>query len=574
MSWLPLNRRQFLRTSAVAAAGLWMPHRVTAEAENEGPVCPRSRPPARTLFVNDLGELTSMSWDLRLTLNCLQGIVNRTEPCLYLVHDHYDELWLNWLRERADVDKVERLNITQLFEYFLPQVSCMFITDPAVPASVNVATMLAGVYGGLVATPLTATQYSLPDGRTGGSVKDGLDLHSMHWKKDLDAYRWAFQKLDSQLSRQAVAILDPAETALRDYLVEFKVPILWISGEEDVKANPLALPEEEKAFAREILMKWPANIPSLGWPGSPPQTPGMGEDPGIRLGSECAKFEVCTAFDGYSPAVGNLSVHSGTSASLKQSIPPVTLQRDKIYCAFVRSDGDGMNFIRHYYRRMFDDPRHGEVPMGWQLATTVADLMPDLADYYFKHARPTDCFVNALTGAGYIWEEYYARGYPPAEQPRIQQDYQRLSARYRQKIDASVMSTGNEMPPKLLELFATENGIKGIFANYVRSDETTMSNLVTEVAGVPVFRDVMGLASWLTQNLDFTPYAQKETVTRVAEIIKQWTPAYRPAFLHVGANNWLRNLGMLSDITKELGENYVAVRPDQLVSLYRQAHSG
>lgn len=574
MQKLEVNRREFLWRSAAAAGAFWAQNHGLARAEGEIQACPKSRSPARVLFATDLGELTSFGWDLRLTLSCLQGIVNRSQPSLYLIHDHYDELWLNWLCERGDLERVERLDVTQVFERFLPQVSRMFVTDPAVPASVNVATMLASAYGGLVATPLTAGQYNVSVGRGSSSTKDGLNLGHMHWKKDLDAYRWAFQTLDGSLSRQAIAILDPAQTALRDYLVEFKIPIMWISGAQDVKEYPLASPGEEKEFAREILMKWPPNIPSLGWPGSPPQTPGIGEDPGIRLGSECAKFEVCTAFDGYSPAVGNLSVHSGTAATLSQTIPPIKLQRDKVYCAFIRSDGDGMNFVRHYYRRLFDDPRHGEVPLGWQLGATVSDLMPDLADYYYKHARPSDCFVNALTGVGYIWEEWYARGYPLPQRQRIQHDYQQLSAVYRQRIDASVMSTGNEMPPKLLELFATEKGIEGIFANYVRSKETTLDNLVSEVAGTPVFRDVMGAASWLSGNMDFTPYAQKETVTHVIDIIKRWTPAYRPAFLHVGANNWLRDLGMLADIVKGLGPDYVAVRPDQLVSLYRQHRSG
>ena len=136
------------------------------------------------------------------------------------------------------------------------------------------------------------------------------------------------------------------------------------------------------------------------------------------------------------------------------------------------------------------------------------------------------------------------------------------------------MSTGNEMPPALLELFASEKGIEGLFANYVRSDETTLDNLVSEVAGVPVFRDVMGLASWLSGNMDFTTNTQRETERRVIAEIQKWTPRCRPAFLHVGLNNWLREMGMLTHIVEGLGSDYVAVRPDQLVQLYRQSRSG
>jgi len=569
-----MDRRDFMQTSALALGGLWAASSGRAEGKTQLHVCPRSQPPARTVFATRLEDLTSFGWDMRLTLSCLQGIVNRRQPSLYLVHDRYDELWLDWLRERGDVDQVEWLNVTEVFEHFLLQVSCMFVTDPAIPASVNVATMLAGVYRGLVATPYTFKQYNLSVGRGAGSIKDGLDLQKMHWKKDVDAYRWAFRTLDHSLSRQAVALLDPAEVALRDYLVEFNIPTLWISGAQDVAKNPAAAPEEDKEFVRQILMKWPPNIPCLGWPGSPPQTPGIGEDPGIRLASESAKFDVCTAFDGYSPAVGNLSMHSGTKATLSQSIPPIKLQRDKVYCAFIRSDGDGMNFVRYYYRQLFDDRGHGEVPLGWQLGTTVSDLMPDVADYYYKHARRGDCFVNALTGVGYIWERWYATGYPSEQRQPLLRDYQRISSIYRQRIDASVMSTGNEMPSDLLELFATEEGIRGIFANYVRSDETTLDNIVNEVAGIPVFRDVLGLASWLSGNMDFTTYTQKETERNVIAEIKRWTPAHRPTFLHVGINNWLRQMGMLTHIAEGLGPDYVAVRPDQLVQLYRQSQGG
>jgi len=84
----------------------------------------------------------------------------------------------------------------------------------------------------------------------------------------------------------------------------------------------------------------------------------------------------------------------------------------------------------------------------------------------------------------------------------------------------------------------------------------------------------MGLASWLSENMDFTTYSQRETERNVVAEIKKWTPSYRPAFLHVGVNNWLREMGMLTRIVEGLGDDYAAVRPDQLVELYRQSLVG
>jgi hypothetical protein len=568
-----INRRRFMQAALAASGGLLCDEAANLSAQpQEVHICPKSGPPAKVVNALRLTDLTTDSWDLRLTLSCLQGIVNRSQPRLYLIHDDYDELWLNWLRERGDVDAVQRLNLEQTFARFLSEVSQAFIIDPNVPATINVATMLASLRGGLVVTPRTADEYNLPAGRLPDSWKTGLDFRFMNWKKDVEAYRWFFQHYGDQLSKQAVAVLDPHEVALRDYLVEFRIPILWISGPQDVSSHPTASPEEEKQFAREVLMRWPPNIPCLGWPGSGDEPQGgIGEWLGVRLFSECAKFEVCTAYDGYSPTVGNLSVHSGTSASFRQHTPPVKLDRSKVYYSFVRSDGDGWNFQRHYYRKLFDEPAHGDVPLGWQIGPTAFDGMPDILDYYYKHAKPGDGFVNALTGVGYIHEDVYAANYPPEEQARILQDYVRLSALYRQRIDASVISTFAEMRPERLALFAEIQGLHGIFANYGRTRVTTNQNLLTVAAGIPVFRAVNegpGIG------MPVTPYTENNAVWFEVNDIKRWTPRERPLFLHVFLANWLTDMKMAERIAAGLGSNYVPVRPDQLVSLYRDYKGG
>jgi hypothetical protein len=544
-------------------------------------ICPKSPAPARYVAAMRLQELTSHSWDMCLSLTCLQGIVNRSQPRLYLVQDRYDELWLE-LRERGDIDGIEWLEVGQVFDRFLAEVKQMFVTDPVIPASVNVATMLAAVEGGLVATPETAAQYNLPMGALPDSWNSGLDLRTMNWKKNIEAYRWVYQRFGDRLSRQAVAILDPYAIGLRDYLVEFKIPILWISAPQDAERSAQASYHEEYAFAKGILMKLPPNIPCFGWPGNGQLTErGIGEWYGVRLASECGKFEVCSAYDGYSPTVSNLSVHSGTTAQLRQRIPPVKLEREKIYYCFTRSDGDGLNFLRHYYRKLFDDPRHGSVPVGWQVGPTAGDTMPDILDYYFKHARPGDCFINALSGAGYIHEDVFADNYPSDQREQILAEFVRLSGIYRKKLDAAVLATFAEMQPERLAKLAAIEGVRGVMANYGRTHGTTPENLVTESAGRPVFRAVNrqprplnpvgGVNLNLPIGLTFTPFGKRNAVDFAIAEINRWTPAKRPAFVHVFLANWLTEMEMAADIAKGLGPEYLAVRPDQLVALYEES---
>ena len=560
----PIDRRKFIQASALALGSTLVAWPEERTSNGTVQVCPKSAPPAKTLFAFRMGDITMRAWDLELTLSCLQGIVNRSQPRLYLIHDRYDELWLEWMQERGDVKNVRWIGIGELFERFLPEVDRMFVTDPAVPASVNVATMLAAVRGGLVATPDLAEQFNLPMGRSPDSSEMGMDLHAFGWKKDLDAYQWVYREIGDQLSQQAVAIFDPHETALRDYLVEFKIPILWISGRDDAETSPAASPTEDKEFARQTMMRWPPNIPCLGWPSSGYKQGGIGEGPGVQLASQCAKFTVCTAYDGFSPTVGNLSVHSGTTATLKQSTQHTVLHRDKVYYAFIRSDGDGWNFQRQYYRKLFDDPKHGTVPVGWQIGPTAIDGQPDILDYYYKHAGPGDYFVNALSGVGYIHEDDYAANYPSEQREKIWREYIELSERYLARLDSKVLAVYSEMEPRRMDMFAGMSGVKGIFANYSRSHETTLANQTSTVDGIPWFRAVNDSPGSFT----FTPRARQSAVDFMVDDIRRWTPPARPAFLYVFLANWLTEMGMAQTIAQQLGSNYVPVRADELVSLY------
>jgi len=242
------------------------------------------------------------------------------------------------------------------------------------------------------------------------------------------------------------------------------------------------------------------------------------------------------------------------------------LERDKVYLAFIRSDGDVWNFQRHYYRKLFDDPKHGTVPVGWQLGSTAFDGQPDILDYYYRHARPGDCFVNALTGIGYIHETRYARNYPPEQRAQIWKEYLRLSGIYLECLDATVMCTYQEMPPELLEPIAGTPGVRGIYSSYGRTDRTTLANLATEVSGVPVFRAVNRPPYMFT----YTPTARREAEQFTVKEIVDWTPPHRPAFLYVFLANWLTNMEMVENIVGGLGKEYVPVRPDQMAMLYRQ----
>jgi hypothetical protein len=260
-----------------------------------------------------------------------------------------------------------------------------------------------------------------------------------------------------------------------------------------------------------------------------------------------------------------MSVHSGATGTFRQTIPPITLQRDKVYYSFVRSDGDGMNFLRYWYRRLFNEPAHGRVPMGWQIGTSATDLMPDILDYFYKHASPNDCFVNALTGVGYIWEDNFTEYLPADQQKKVWDDYIQYSGEYRAKLDATVMSTIFEMTPDKLARFAGMPGMEGIFANYGRMAGTTQENEVFLSGGKPIFRAINAAPPGDVT----TPEGCRQAADFMIKDIREWTPKTRPAFLHGFLGNWLKSLAPLELVVQGLGREYVCVRPDQLPGLFQ-----
>ena len=72
-------------------------------------------------------------------------------------------------------------------------------------------------------------------------------------------------------------------------------------------------------------------------------------------------------------------------------------------------------------------------------------------------------------------------------------------------------------------------------------------------------------------NETFTLAGRREAVAFVVRSIRENTPASPPFFFHVFLANWLITMDMANEIVQELGARYVAVRPDQLVSLFEQS---
>lgn len=155
----------------------------------------------------NVADIYDAPGDVKLLLATLQGIVNRSEPRIYLLESDEEGkyTWLNSL----NVPYTVHSDYWEIVKLFKNEVRGIIVYDPAVPDSINVATTLAGLNDAVVASPalaqvLTAAPYNL---------KVLNDLQGK-FKDRLDAYTWQYDHLWSRTTHRMLIGLSP-DTSIR-----------------------------------------------------------------------------------------------------------------------------------------------------------------------------------------------------------------------------------------------------------------------------------------------------------------------------------------------------------------------
>ncbi len=507
-------------------------------------IFPRSAPPAKTLLVCDLRKTRR---SVRLLVFCLQGLVNRQQPRVYCLSNDLDAFWLQRLVRRGWVARTQSVTPRDLLRRFADCCRGAVVFDPALPASKNVATMLAAARGALVASPALAKEWGLPVAE---------DLRG-RWKTSADAYAWAFDRLWPRLCHHVVACSWPDHLALRDYLVQHKVFIFWISGPLD-GAAAYASPTREARLMEKLLARMPVNIPVMSYPWAGKDI-GVGEGPGVSLFAEFGKYLVGSI------DCANLSVHSGVRVNRlrpRPAPPAPALDESKIYYSFILSDGDNLPVLmRHNFPQLWRDKRRGRFPIGWTLSPAAAVLIPDVVDYYYSTATPNDGFLAAVSGVGYTYPDLYGKRY--RRRAQVFDGFLDQTAEYMRRCGLRDLWVMNATRPEILARYAERIPfLDALFPDYGRRIGVEEDPTYPTARDVPVFRAV---GRWRQDA------GRAERVKEVLADVRRMTPERRPAFLHVFVLNWFADLSMLEQIAKELGPEYVPVRPDHLAALWRRA---
>jgi len=383
------------------------------------------------------------SYDETVAVATVQGILNREAPTVYVLaadpaavgsSASRPNYWLKlltkpgeWLEGRPQTTIT---NLDALVALAGNRLKGAVIWDPAVPATINVATTIAGVRDAIVLSPELAqarlAHWGLPviedlrgrfTGKETGSAKN-------------DAYRWALREYLAKglCSAHFLCLFHDTYTArasgtigyaiTRDWAVKNRAFVMDLSpwGDEvpqDDLKQPLGT---DLATYRMILEE------TLRQSGGRHMTELAGffefEKYTNHNGKHASKHEpvptewetvhLISPYNVYQNTVAdscyNQSLHSHAPRSpLTQgrAAKPRKIEAKTYLCIFM-ADYDSATVTYDTLPRVWDDPNRGRLPLAWGINPNLLDTFPDVVAHFYRTLTPADTITADAGAAGYI----------------------------------------------------------------------------------------------------------------------------------------------------------------------------
>lgn len=533
-----------------------------------GELFPQGSPPANSI---DVVNVAAEPADTKLAATTLQGQVNSGELSeVFLIIGHWDLFWRTQLAEQGHVAQSAEITLDKYFEKYADRYDTVIVYDPAVPASVNVATMMASLQRAIVIAPGDIERF--------GKGKKVEDLAG-RWTTNAEAYYWALGELWPKMNHGLLACYQPTDIGhhMRDYFIRHKVFHFWVTGEAaaDQKVSHY---QKEMIMLERILETAPVNIPVIGWWGSVVDL-GANEYGGVGEAGEYGKFTVACDF------ASNLSLLGGVPVDLDAAVcayrqrldrPAVPLQDDRIYIAFnIVEAGDSPSYMQNRQFEVWADPRRGEVPISWAMGVGAMELEPPVVEYYLSQATANDYIYVAMSGVGYC-HPYRFMNVKTPDPEAAWQGYLELTGKYMRKLGCNEIGiyTGpwsvydrEKRDPVTLRFVRAIPDLKTIVSGMGR-DEGLNSDNANFVLGDRKMLVSNILTRW---PVNYNDLDEKAAVDWLVEDIRAQVGERRPAFMNVMALSWKYTPSMIADVYKQLGEEFVAVTVPELTALYNQA---
>ncbi|MFA5688723.1 MAG: GxGYxYP domain-containing protein [Kiritimatiellales bacterium] len=327
--------------------------------------------------------------DERITVEVLQGIVNRDGPRLFLTETWtpYNQMWTNVYSAGYEIQFKSVSSLPDLIQQFRDQLSGVVLYDPKVDGTRYIAATLGGLDNLLpvAAGSRLLTQIDLP-------VKEDL---TGRFKTSVEVYEWALKEILPRCNRK-VAHTPAAGKVDGKYIGWGFHGLDYTVAEKGFIFNLGCIDRDMEAFGRIIdatpdqLRLYREILTQLE---SPALIFGYGE-------YELAWFDLLGEYGHtYLHWGNNLSYHAKVPAhqpefKQKQHIAPenVTVEKNKYYVTFLSSEGDSTKGPLPFFFGSWFDPARGSVPMNWCMHPEMVRF-PAMLEYYYDTATTNDYFV-------------------------------------------------------------------------------------------------------------------------------------------------------------------------------------
>ncbi|WP_069801949.1 GxGYxYP domain-containing protein [Thermogemmatispora onikobensis] len=510
-----------------------------------------------------VADLRDASFAIKLAASTLAGLVNVPQPQLYLATYEDDLFWLQaaiapWPVLLERLEGQGEILLRELIARFQTRIAGFIVYDPRRPASVNVATTLAGIQRGVVAAPELLPLLQ----QAAGEKPVLLDLRLSHWPSEYLAYRWASAASARQRSRRSLAGMNPAiASGLRSFLVATRTFVHWLDSR---LWQPFT--GQQRQLLEELLAELLPGSVHLGW------FPDEGS--GVTLASErtvavlasdhCSNLEVWNALQ--PPELINHLQALAQRYRRQQDERPLPALEPRVYLSLTISDGDNLQYTQHRLLHLWRDPARGRLPLGWTIAPALLEAAPALAAYYLETASPQDELIAGPSGAAYIFPSRWPATQLPAFLEHSQRLLSGMGLSLLQVLDGDWrQQLGLPLPTSMRMSSAAGQrafiealqpaGLRGLLTG---AGGLTLS--YKKVRGLPVYHN-LGLVSSRSQLV--------QLVRGLQAIHRR-----RPLFLQLYVLAWRLTPTVLWEALQDLGEIVSPVTPGQLLQLIAQQGEG
>jgi hypothetical protein len=177
----------------------------------------------------------------------------------------------------------------------------------------------------------------------------------------------------------------------RDYIAATGAPCIWLDPNK---------PEDELPLYLRILESFDSNAAYMGW------FPNGDEMPGITQTAQNSLFVAAADFffSGIlMSGLRNLFSISSNSTGVRRPTSEVSIKNNKIYLSMTWGEGDNISYDQHRLRLLWEDPKRGDVPVGWTISPLLRDIASNMLNYYQSTATKNDLLVTGPSGVGYTY---------------------------------------------------------------------------------------------------------------------------------------------------------------------------